>query len=110
MAPVTNNTNQRVTNATLALTLENLETNMAAGFERIGDRQEKVDGKLDKLSDRVGNMTATYAECSAIQGQRWEAHEKVHEQLRPKRDQTLIDIVLGAMVVGLGALGITTKS
>ena len=74
------------------------------------ERQKKADEKLDKLSDKVGDMTATYAECSAIQGQRWEAHEKVHEQLRPKRDQTIIDIVLGAMVVGLGALGISTKS
>lgn len=106
--------NQRVTNALLAQTLETLEKNMEKGFGRIERGQEEDKDERRKLADAVSTMTVNYAECSAIQGQRWEAHEKVHTQhekvhdgLRSRKDQTIIDIALGALVIGLGAVGIT---
>ena len=59
----------------------------------------------------------TYAECSAIQGQRWEAHEKVHlghekthDNLRPKGDQTIIDVAIGAVAILAGVLGVSVKN
>lgn len=102
--------NQRVTNALLARALEDLETNMEKGFKRIekGQGEEKKERK--ELTDNVIQMTVNYAECSAIQGQRWEAHNKVHEGLRPRRDQNIVDIGLAALAVAAGAIGITIKN
>lgn len=107
--------NQRVTNALLAQTLETLETNMEKGFGRIEKGQEEDKDERRKLADAVSTMTVNYAECSAIQGQRWEAHEKVHDSHEkghagPKRDQTIIDVILAAAVIIAGILGITIKT
>jgi len=102
--------NQRVTNATVLLTLENLQENMEKGFTRIAEGQKEEKEERKKLAEKMIRMAVTHAECSAIQGQRWEAHNRVHDGLRTKRDQNVVDVVLAAMVLIAGALGITIKS
>lgn len=104
--------NQRVTNVTLKLTLEKQEENMEKGFTEIAKGQEEEKRGRQKLMDSVNGMAIMYAECSAIQGQRWEAHEKVHSQhekthdnLRPKRDQNFVDAAIAA--IALVAAGIS---
>jgi len=69
-------------------------------------RQDKTDGKLDSINDKLDGVMMDHASCSATQEARWERNEKELSALNAKKWAGDI----GAALAGIVAAAVAAAS
>lgn len=90
---------------------DNGRVTMARLDERMREmlrRQGQVEEKLDGVDQQVRQICMEQASCVARQDQRWQAHDREHQQLNIKKN--IGDAVTGAMAIIAAALGVSVNN